>query len=796
MADAIQQKAERLRGLIQQISGPAANTLRLESGQERDSVGEALERVRLDRELRPQDVATLEAIVLPNQRPVIDVVADSFTPPMGPWEASLQEHRARLEAAIRVTGRVELVNHPSLPYGGTAFLIGPDLLLTSRHVAESFLAGVGTRDLNFYPGRSAFVDLRQEVLPSDPLTLKVVSGLLIHPYWDAALLRVTGVPAGREPLRLLASEPERLEGREVAVIGYPAFDSSPGANQDLQMRMFGGKFERKRLQPGTMMAPRKVPSYGSWVEALAHNCSTLGGNSGSVVLDLQTGHVMGLHFAGQYLIANYAVPAWALAADRRVTDLGAAIAGPAGAPPAPSEAAWNLVEARPEGSAPAVAVSGGGRGRAEDPLPASLWYERVTDEEIALSLRRDPAATRQRLEQVLGREEADEVVAFLQPRAAPEGPVVGPRPDPELPPVVYVHGLLGAHLDGASGRPWLNPLALVFGDVAGRLRLEGEPLQPGPHLKLIYERAARRLRDAGFPVHAFSFDWRRGLAHAADRLHHFLELLNLDRPGRPAVIVAHSMGGPVAALYAQRHPTWADRVQRAIFLGAPLGGSFAPFEAVTGTFPLLLKLDQLAAATDLDGLRSLSASLPGLLDLLPDPALFPEAEALYTQAGWPDDGHRPPQRWLDQSRALKPLVARSPILERATALVGLRHGTVASLQQEGGRLVHGPRTSAGDGTVPARAAALAGLPAFELQSDHNLLPREPAAIQAVMDLIRTGRCSLPPVAPSQARAELPRSAGTEVLVLESTAAASSRKERLSRGELAAQDLEWLLSSKL
>ena len=40
---------------------------------------------------------------------------------------------------------------------------------------------------------------------------------------------------------------------------------------------------------------------------MRHDCSTLGGNSGSVVLSLATGDAVGLHFAGRFLEANFAV---------------------------------------------------------------------------------------------------------------------------------------------------------------------------------------------------------------------------------------------------------------------------------------------------------------------------------------------------------------------------------------------------------------------------------------------------------------------------------------------------------
>jgi endonuclease G, mitochondrial len=52
---------------------------------------------------------------------------------------------------------------------------------------------------------------------------------------------------------------------------------------------------------------------------LTHDCSTLGGNSGSVVLSLDTGQAVGLHFAGRFLEANFAVPSSVVA--RRLDDV-------------------------------------------------------------------------------------------------------------------------------------------------------------------------------------------------------------------------------------------------------------------------------------------------------------------------------------------------------------------------------------------------------------------------------------------------------------------------------------------
>ena len=43
---------------------------------------------------------------------------------------------------------------------------------------------------------------------------------------------------------------------------------------------------------------------------IEYDCSTQPGSSGSPVIDLETGKVYGLHFAGAYKIANFGWPMW------------------------------------------------------------------------------------------------------------------------------------------------------------------------------------------------------------------------------------------------------------------------------------------------------------------------------------------------------------------------------------------------------------------------------------------------------------------------------------------------------
>ncbi len=287
------------------------------------------EKIVEDKALDPQEQMILEAIIIPDKRPAIDVINGAYAVQHPLWTHFSTDDaiRDRLEAVIPRVGRIEVPGNDLVPYAGTGFVVGDGLIMTNRHVAVVFAGGPG--DLAFQPGAASAVDfLRERPFgggDGGSLLLTVTEVVMIHPYWDMALLRVEGLDDERPPLPLSLSTPEAVDGHEVALLGYPAFD--PRNDAEVQDRVFGGVYNVKRLMPGLLNGRGRTASFGKQVSSALHDASTLGGASGSCVVDVETGEVVALHFGGKYLQTNYGVPTADLARDGRVIDAGVNFAG-------------------------------------------------------------------------------------------------------------------------------------------------------------------------------------------------------------------------------------------------------------------------------------------------------------------------------------------------------------------------------------------------------------------------------------------------------------------------------------
>src|SRR5215472_1012959 len=327
------ERVRRLKSMLAQIApggaiesvhrperGPAEGLEGLEAMPEADAgVDSALQKLAENREhqLTPAEQYGLEAIVMPTNRPVVFVRGNSYDKVEEPWTGLNDDQvKKRLNPLLPMIGRIEVPHSLLLPYAGTGFVVGKDLLMTNRHVAAIFAQGLGLR-IVYHPGDAA-INFRRQVdaaSDDDSAYLVVQSVEMIHPFWDMALLRVDGLKTPGA-LKLSIARPEELVGRNIVAIGYPARDDRN--DMVLQDRIFGRTYNVKRLQPGTIRPRAEARSFENQVNALTHDSSTLGGNSGSAIIDVDTGEVVALHFAGEYLKANYAVPMYELARDRRV----------------------------------------------------------------------------------------------------------------------------------------------------------------------------------------------------------------------------------------------------------------------------------------------------------------------------------------------------------------------------------------------------------------------------------------------------------------------------------------------
>ena len=261
-------------------------------------------------ELTAVEVTGLEAIIALEGRPALFIQGGDFfgAPPL--WHG-LNDHRDAIRSSIARVGRVDVAGPDGPDWVGTGFLAGPDAILTNRHVAAAF-ARSGPDGWQFSPGLSPSLDFNHEQGAVEPLSFALTGIVGVHAQCDLAVLAIAADGgAGQalpDPLPVATSAPGTVTDRAVYVIGYPGWDGTRNDAAEMH-RIFSGVYEVKRLQPGLVTSAPDGPC------SFTHDCSTLGGNSGSPVIDLATHQVVGLHFGGAYLSANDAIPLWRLVDD-------------------------------------------------------------------------------------------------------------------------------------------------------------------------------------------------------------------------------------------------------------------------------------------------------------------------------------------------------------------------------------------------------------------------------------------------------------------------------------------------
>lgn len=238
-------------------------------------------------------------IVLPFGRPSLLVQDGKFIPAeSNTWNQVLESHRQGIDSTLAGVGRIDLVDGVQTGHVGTGFYIAADIVVTNRHVAKLFSERQGD-DVKFTTGTgSPKLELDGEHGSQQSSSKDLIDVIYLADVNEAdlALLRTQG--EGSTTLALLQTA-ESEDG--VTTVGFPSEEpTSVPEIAEAMARIFGDIFDVKRVAPG------KIRSVSG--EVLLHDCSTLGNNSGSPVIHISSGKVVGVHSQGR-VMANRAVPA-------------------------------------------------------------------------------------------------------------------------------------------------------------------------------------------------------------------------------------------------------------------------------------------------------------------------------------------------------------------------------------------------------------------------------------------------------------------------------------------------------
>jgi hypothetical protein len=258
----------------------------------------------------PALVQTLEVIVRTDgSRPSFllrdgDVLRSSS--PLGSWGGRLDDSADRLREAIACVGRVD-VPELNAGFAGTGFLIHPNLILTNRHVLE-MVATLGANGTWTFK-KDAAIDFGHEFRSDKPSVRRALKRVVYcgakqilgsnidHRKLDLALIELEPAAPGTDPAMVLAidetSDWATLD-QTLYSIGYPA-DPGDKEERTLLEDFFRLTWGFKRVAPGLVMSSHH--NVHTWTAA--HDTTTLGGNSGSVMLVMSRERIAaGLHYGG------------------------------------------------------------------------------------------------------------------------------------------------------------------------------------------------------------------------------------------------------------------------------------------------------------------------------------------------------------------------------------------------------------------------------------------------------------------------------------------------------------------
>ena len=218
------------------------------------------------------------------------------------WRGKLEEHRTQIERVIPYVGRLETTRCGREKVEGTGWLVREDVVVTNRHVANAIgpsLADATARlRIDFVEengrNRDAAVNTPERQQEFRVLEVLYTAEELVL---DLAFLRIAPGAGAKRAVIELGEDP--CVGMDVCTIGYPTLRDTIYSPAHFFL-MFGAILGVKRLSPGKVLAVEPART--------THDCATVGGSSGSVILDMTSGKAVAINYAEKGRV-NVGVPA-------------------------------------------------------------------------------------------------------------------------------------------------------------------------------------------------------------------------------------------------------------------------------------------------------------------------------------------------------------------------------------------------------------------------------------------------------------------------------------------------------
>jgi hypothetical protein len=256
------------------------------------------------------EYASLEAIVEVTGRPAMRFDKGRLQMPPSDlgendrWRVLVATGRKKFDCVSAGVGRIGLAGGSDLR--GTGWRTGMDLVVTNRHVARELAKNPegSAADWKLDEARNPRIDftVTDNVTAPQSYAISEIAYCAAEDDVDLAVLRLTpgetAFPAtlkldwdpeavGRELPGTSGAEP-RFQGEEIYVVGHPYRARGSG----IIAVVFGVADGSKRCSPG------KVVGIDRARPVLEHDCSTLGGSSGSCVVTVGAHAAIGLHMGG------------------------------------------------------------------------------------------------------------------------------------------------------------------------------------------------------------------------------------------------------------------------------------------------------------------------------------------------------------------------------------------------------------------------------------------------------------------------------------------------------------------